>query len=95
MLDPRTPVVTSPLSLTPPPPTTASELLSALQSRVAAFFTRLLASGAAPDAPLKPLPAPKVAGPDSELLQLQAEALALAIEALNLKVKPPAKPPDK
>ena len=94
--DPAAPVVTSPLSLTPPPPSNASELLAALQSRVAALFTRLLASGATPDVPLKPLPAPaKIAGADAELLQLQAEALSLAIEALNLKAKPPAKPPDK
>ncbi|HJR61914.1 MAG TPA: hypothetical protein VJ813_21070 [Vicinamibacterales bacterium] len=95
--DPRmsgtAPGMPSPLGLVAPPPVTPAELLAALQSRVAGFFTRLLGSNVTPDVPLKPLPAPAgIAGPDEELLRLQAEALALAIEALNLKVKT-ARPP--
>lgn len=86
--------VASPLALTPPPPSTASELLGALQNRLSGFFARLLRSGVSPEVPLKPLPAPaRITGPDGELLQLQAEALALAIEALNLKAKPGARSP--
>jgi hypothetical protein len=75
--------------LTPPPPASASELHAALQSRLAIFLTRLLQSGVTPDVRLQPLPAPpRVSGPDAELLQLQADSLALAIEALNIRTKP-------
>ena len=78
-----------PVGVTPPPPSTASELHAALQSRLANFLTRLLESGVTPDVPLTPLPAlPRVNGPDAELLQLQGDSLALAIEALNLRTKP-------
>ena len=85
----------SPLNLPAPPPTTPSEMLASLQSRVAGYLTRLLRDGVTPQQPLKP-PAPAlISSPDAELLQLQAEALALAIEALNLRVKPASKPPDK
>ena len=94
--DPRPRGNVSPLSLPAPPPTTASEILAALQSRVAGYLTRLLRDGVTPAQPLNPLPAPaRIASPDAELLQLQAEALALAVEALNLRVKPAPKPPDK
>ena len=88
--------VSSPLALPPPPPVTQSDLLAALQTRVAQFFTRLLGSGVTPDTPLAPLPAStSISGPDAELLRLQAEALALAVEALNLKVKPAKSPSEK
>jgi hypothetical protein len=87
------PVVSSPLGLTPPPPVTASGLIAALQDRVAGLLESLLRSNTVPAVPLKaPDLSPRVSGSDAEFLRLQSEALALAVEVLNLRAKPPATP---
>ncbi len=87
---PPGPVTSSPLDLKPPPPTTASGMAAALQDRVLSLLATLLQSNRAPARPLVPPPVPKMfTGQDAELLRLQAEAIALAVEALNMKV--PAK----
>ena len=85
----------SPLALAPPAPVTASGLLAALQDRVEGLLESLLRRNSVPAVPLKPLgPPPVVSGPDAELLRLQYEALGLAVEALNLRIKPaPQSPP--
>jgi hypothetical protein len=86
----------SPLSLAPPPPVTATGLLAAFQDRVEGLLESLLRRNIVPAVPLKRLaPAPALSGPDAELLRLQYEALGLAIEALNLRVKPAAPGPPK
>jgi hypothetical protein len=86
-----TPAITSPLGLTPPPPINAAGLLAALHDRTAGLLASLLRRNVVPAAPLRPPAfASHVTGPDAEFLRLQTEALALAIEALNLRVKPPA-----
>jgi hypothetical protein len=78
----------SPLTLPLPAPVSATGFLAALQDRAVGLLESLLRSNTVPPTPLKvPAIAPRVTGPDAELLQLQAEALALAVEALNLRTK--------
>ena len=78
--------ISSPLTLPPPPAVTAAGYIAALHDRVAALLESLLRKNAVPITPLKP-PAlsPQLTGPDAEYLRLQYEALALAVEALNLR----------
>ena len=84
-----------------PPAVTSAGLIAALQDRVAGLLQSLLVKNAVPNAPLQPPGlSPQIAGPDAEFLRLQYEALALAVEALNLRVGGSAssggtKPPQK
>lgn len=81
-----------PLSLTPSPAASAAGMLAALQDGVAVLLASMLRADSVFPASGKPLaPFPQVAGPDGDLLRLQYEALALAVEALNLRARP-AKP---
>ena len=80
------PAGASPLSLTPPPPINAAGLLAALHDRVAGLLESLLRTNAVLPRPLAvPTGPSRVQGADAELLRLQMEALALAVEALNLR----------
>jgi hypothetical protein len=72
-----------------PPATSAAALAAVLYDRVAQLLESLLRSNAVPAAPLQPIRQTlQPAGPDAELLRLQSEALALAVEALNLRARP-------
>jgi len=83
----------SPLALTLPPAVTATGLMAALQDRLAGLLESLLRKNVVPAVPLQPVDlTPQITGPDADFLRLQSEALALAIEALNLRARPPATP---
>jgi hypothetical protein len=83
-----------------PTPLTSVAAAAVLYDRVAELLEKLLRSNTVTSAPVQPLASPPgISGPDAELLRLQTEALALAVEALNLRPKaPPAaapKPPER
>jgi hypothetical protein len=82
-------VVDAPVSQSP------ASLVGALQGRIAQLLSDLLSRGVR--TPVTPPPAAAAAryrGADAELLRLQEEVIALALEALGT-APPPAKPPAK
>jgi hypothetical protein len=69
----------------PPAPGSASAAVALAQGRLIVALTDLLKQGAAGPVAIKtrvPL-ASKYSGPDAKLLQLQADAIALALEAFG------------
>jgi hypothetical protein len=86
--DPSPVMPASPLDLAAPPPTSAAGVFAALQDRLAQFLESLLRKNPAPGQPVMPPDISRIpSGADAELLRVQVEALALAIEALNLRAK--------
>ena len=73
-------------------PSTPAGIVAAVQGRIAALLDRLLGAGVSAPTPVTP-PERKTVyrGPDADLLRLQEEVIALALEALGSK--PAAKTP--
>jgi len=70
-------------------PTTPAGIVAAVQGRVAALLDRLLGVGvSAPVAVTPPQRKTVYRGPDADLLRLQEEVIALALEALGSKPAP-------
>ncbi len=85
--------------VTPPPelPRSPAALVAAIQGRAVALLDRLLRrEGRAPVRVTPPEPLTEYRGADAELLRLQQEVLALALEALGTAPadREPASPPD-
>ena len=74
-------------------PTTPAGIVAAVQGRIAALLDRLLGSGAKAPSPVTP-PQRKTVyrGPDADLLRLQEEVIALALEALGTAPAPKTPP---
>lgn len=70
-------------------PTTPAGIVAAVQGRIAALLDRLLGAGVSAPTPVTP-PERKTVyrGPDADLLRLQEEVIALALEALGSKPAP-------
>ena len=78
-----TPAIAAEVAAAPPGPRTKAAEIAEARGKGAVLLDKLLRAGArARDAPAPSKPA-EFTGPDSELLRLQDEALALAIEALR------------
>jgi len=89
-------VAEAPAAALPPEPalpTTPAGIVASVQGRVAALLDRLLGSGVKTPNRVTP-PARKTVyrGPDADLLRLQEEVIALAIEALGTAPAPKAAP---
>ena len=89
-------VAEAPAVVLPPEPalpTTPAGIVASIQGRVAALLDRLLGSGVTTPNRVTP-PARKTVyrGPDADLLRLQEEVIALAIEALGTAPAPKAAP---
>lgn len=74
-------------------PTTPAGIVAAVQGRIAALLDRLLGAGVSAPTPATP-PERKTVyrGPDADLLRLQEEVIALALEALGTKPAPKTPP---
>jgi hypothetical protein len=79
----------APAAPEPALPTTPAGIVAAVQGRVAALLDRLLGVGVSAPLPVTP-PQRKTVyrGPDADLLRLQEEVIALALEALGSKPAP-------
>jgi hypothetical protein len=78
---------------TPELPMTPAGVVAALQGRIASLLDRLLAGGVTIPKPVTPPPSTTTyRGADAELIRLQDEIIALALDAL---ASPPAKPAPK
>jgi hypothetical protein len=86
----------APVAAAPEPtlPTTPAGIVAAVQGRIASLLDRLLGSGVSAPLPVTP-PGRKTVyrGPDADLLRLQEEVIALALEALGSKPAPKTPPP--
>jgi hypothetical protein len=85
-----------PMAMAPEPtlPTTPAGIVAAVQGRIAALLDRLLGAGVS--APVQVTPPQRKTvyrGPDADLLRLQEEVIALALEALGNKPAPKTPPP--
>jgi hypothetical protein len=100
---PATPVTTEPTAVAaadpvavpePTLPTTPAGIVAAVQGRIAALLDRLLGAGVSAPLPVTP-PQRKTVyrGPDADLLRLQEEVIALALEALGSKPAPKTQTP--
>jgi hypothetical protein len=70
-------------------PSTPSGIVAAVQGRIAALLDRLLGAGVSAPTPVTPPDRKTVyRGPDADLLRLQEEVIALALEALGSKPAP-------
>ena len=90
---PAAPVITT--TVDAPASATPASLVVALQGRVAQLLSDLLTRGVRTPVKLTaPATSAPYRGPDAELLRLQEEVIALALEALGTAPAPkPARPP--
>jgi hypothetical protein len=90
---PVPPPTVKPETPTPELPMTPAGVVAALQGRIASLLDRLLAGGVTIPKPVTPPPSTTTyRGADAELIRLQDEIIALALDAL---ASPPAKPAPK
>jgi hypothetical protein len=98
-LPPPTPAPSAPVMATvldAPASQTPASLVGALQGRIAQLLNDLLSRGVrTPVRPAAPAATAPYRGPDAELLRLQAEVIALALEALGTAPPPKTPPPPK
>ena len=91
---PAAPVIATVLDA--PPSQTPASLVGALQGRIAQLLSDLLSRGVrTPVRPTTPAAGGSYRGADAELLRLQAEVIALALEALGTAPPPKTPPPPK